>query len=65
MSDMRYHGKFSFPNTISLLSLRGDGQPPGHTYFNYVNKPEIIPVFLISQRMDYFFPGSCVTSTYP
>lgn len=40
---MYYHGKFSFANSTSLLSLRGDVQPLRYTYFSYVNKPEMFP----------------------
>lgn len=43
---MCYHVKFSFPNSTSLLSLRGDDQPPRHTYFSYVNKPDMFPYVL-------------------
>lgn len=53
---MCYHVKFSFPSSISLLSLRGDDQPSRHTYFSYINKPDMFPYTLHFTENGFFPP---------
>lgn len=57
--------KFSFPNPISLVGLRGGGQPPRHTCFSYLCKTDAFPYILHFTQNGLFPPKILCTFPIP